>query len=50
MIRQYAICFTALYTTGISSFILYQHIESRQKLIEQAKSYKENVTDKYLKK
>jgi len=45
MIRQYAFCFAFMYTTGISSFILYQHIESRQKLIEQAK-----ITNKYLKK
>lgn len=48
MIRQYIISFAGLYTSIASSFILYQHIEHRNKLIEQATSYKKNVTDKYL--
>ena len=37
MIRQYFYCFSAMYGVGISSFILYQHIESRQKLTQQIK-------------
>lgn len=38
MIRKYFYCFSAMYGLGVSSFILYQHIENRNKLIEQTKN------------
>lgn len=46
MIHKYMMSFAGLYTTIVSSIILYQHIEHRNKLIEQAKTYKKTVTDK----
>lgn len=43
MIRQYFYCFSAMYGIGISSFILYQHIESRQKLLKKCDCSKINL-------
>lgn len=40
MIRQYFYSFSALYGVGVASFILYQHIESRQKLMKKCDSFK----------
>lgn len=40
LIHKYAFCFIGMYGVGISSFILYQHIESRQKLIKKSDSSK----------